>query len=706
MTAFILHRYTYRVLILLSVLSVLAGALPALAQEPPIKQLIPIGGGYSDVYAGFAQAALANAKNNQVKILVLPIAAATNAETITDVERADKVKEGEERRFQIEEACKRAAPQNVKCTAIFAPILTRSDAQDLAAVKYFSDDLSAIFLLDGDPAIAMQVISDTPVEQALTTVYTAGTIVAGTGAGGRLQSLTQLTDYPPNFNADNALNFGAVEIRTTPPPRGLPFALKNALLDPHFFQQNRVGYLLNALALPDVPHVGLGVDTYTGVNVYDETRVQDVFGLYVATILDGETYHAADAVQYGGADHTLSLRNVLVQLLAPGKFSYDLDKRVMSIGTKARPPKAKIARDFKALALPKGAGPLILAGDLSEALDLNPIIQRFVSLAGGSQANLMIVAAGYPSASSAQTAADKYAKALDVPSQTVVVSAQDKPLTIPPEVTGLLLIAKDQSKVSTSLLEPIKTAWLNGLPVLADNGGAAVVGTSFSAHGPTPQDADEAEFAVQKSFLQGTTKIFDGLGLLDITVEPQLLNDNRWGRLFSLAYNQPDQLALGLTQNSALEITPSGARTIGDNALIMLDLRNAVLALGTNDGFVIANGLLDVFAPDESVKPVNADVKAVPTRAPTPVLPTNTPTPTSTATPTIPPPLIPPTLTLTPTLTPTATPTETPTETPTPAVTPDETTASTSEGIPLVPIAIGAGIIFFVVVLIAGRRRP
>ncbi len=702
MTMPALQRYLYRILIWLSVLSVLATALPALAQQPPIGHLIPIGGGYSDVYAGLAQAAVANAKNNQVKILVLPVATAPQADTLTDAEHAALLKDAEERRFQIEEACKRAASQNVTCAATLAPIFTRREAQDPAAVKYFDGDLSAIFLLDGDPVVAMQVLTDTPVEQALTAAHTAGVIIAGTGAGSDLQATTQLTDYPPNFSADNALNFGAVEVRTALPQHGLPFAMTKSLLVSRFFQQNRVGQLLNALALPDVPHVGIGVDTYTGVNIYAETRIQDVFGLYTALILDSETYHAADAVQYAGPDHTLSLRNVLVQMLAPGKVSYNLEKRVTSIGAKAQPPKAKVTRDFKALTLPKGAGPLILAGDLSEALELNPILQRFVSLAGGSQANLMIVTAGYPSASSAQTAADKYAEGLGVPAQIFVASAQSEPLTIPAEVTGLLLIAKDQSKVSTSLLDPIKTAWLNGLPLLADNGGAAITGKVFSAHGPTSQDADEAEFAVQKSFLQGTTNIVNGMNLLAITVEPQLLNDNRWGRLFSLAYNHPAQLAVGLTQNSALEITRDGARTLGDNAIITLDLRNAALELGTNAGFVIANGLLDVFAPGETVKPVNADVKAAPTRVSTPVLPTLTPTPTSTATPTVTPTPIPPTATPTPTLTPTST----PTATPEPTATPDPTTTSTSEGLPLVPLAIGAGIIFFVVVLYAGRRRP
>jgi len=61
-------------------------------------------------------------------------------------------------------------------------------------------------------------------------------------------------------------------------------------------------------------------------------------------------------VQYGGSNHTLSLRNVLVQRLAPGKFSYDLNKRVVSIGAKPQPPKAKVTRDFKALTLPKAPG--------------------------------------------------------------------------------------------------------------------------------------------------------------------------------------------------------------------------------------------------------------------------------------------------------------------------------------------------------------
>ncbi len=697
------YRSAQRVISLLFIILMLLSGWPAMAQSQPRKHLIPIGGGYSDVYAGFSKGAVANAKDGQVNILVLPFAYSTNAESITADERAANIKDAEERRFQIEEACKRAAPADVTCTATLAPVFTRSDAEDPAALAYFTGDLSAVFLLGGDQAIAMQILSGTPLEEALSTAYENGVIVAGTSAGGAVQSAAMLAGYQPDFDTANSLQFGATDVWNTTREHGLLFGIKDAIVDQHFFQQNRLGRLLNAIALPEVPHVGIGVDAYTGVNVYDETRLQDVFGLYTATILDAETYHAADGATYSTPANLLRLRNVLVQMLAPGEFAYDLDKRVMSIGGKAQPPKARLARDFRALTLPRRAGPLILAGDLSESLEDNAILKRFVTLAGGDQAKIAIVAAGFPSQSAAQVTADKYAAALGVPSETVVVSNPNDPLAIPSDATGLLLIAKDQSKVDVDLLQAVKTAWANGLPVLADNGGTAIVGQAYSAHGPTPSDPDEAEFAVQKSFLQGNTTIRDGLGLLDIMLEPQVLNDNRWGRLFSLAYREPQSVAFGLTQNTALEVTRDGARVLGDDVIFALDLRNAGLDLGTNDGFVIANGLLDVFVPDDVVKPSPANVNAVVTPVATPALPTSTPTPTNTPTPTHTP-TPGPTSTPTPTASPTGTATPTSTPSPTPTPPPFGTTAS-GQVLPVLPITIAAGVLLFIVVLVAGRRR-
>jgi hypothetical protein len=47
-------------------------------QEGAAGPLLPIGGGYSDIYAGFSAAAVANAQDGQVTILVLPTAYSSN----------------------------------------------------------------------------------------------------------------------------------------------------------------------------------------------------------------------------------------------------------------------------------------------------------------------------------------------------------------------------------------------------------------------------------------------------------------------------------------------------------------------------------------------------------------------------------------------------------------------------------------------------
>lgn len=601
---------------------------------PPPPLLMPIGGGYSDIYAGFSQAAVARARNGQVKILVLPMSYASNPDSITEAERATNLRDAGERRFQIEEACKRAAPPTVTCQAVLVPVFVRADALAPEALTYFQEDPTAVFFLGGDQTVAMRVLVNTPLEEALASAYARGTLVAGTSAGCGLQATAMLAGYAPNFATGNALDFGAAEVWHTSDRRGLSFGLQTAILDQHFWQRSRFGRLLNAIAQPDVPHVGIGVDAYTGAHITGGTQLEKVFGLYTVAVLDAETYHAAEGVRYRGDQATLSLRNVLVHLLAPGDFAYDLTTRQASLGA----PAPQLERTFETLRLPPGAGPLLLAGDLSPALGPDhPVLRRFKELAGGEQARLLIVAAGYPTDRSAQTNADKFKAAWGQVVTTLIVGQKESaPLTVPEGTTGIVFIGKDQSRLQPAQLAPLRTAWLAGTPLLADNAAAAVLGAFYSAHGPTPDEADQAEIATQKSFLAGTTVITPGLGLLEVLVEPQVPEDNRWGRLFSLAYHHPDRLALGLTQETALELTADGARVIGRNVIFALDLRQARLALGTNDGFVIANGLLDVFAPGDSVVPEPADVNALPERVPTPTLvtPTAAPAPTIAPTPT------------------------------------------------------------------------
>lgn len=648
-----------------------AGSHPVRAavpnQEPLPRLLIPIGGGYSEIFAGFSAAAVANHRSGYVNILVLPVPFTTNPASITSAERQDNLRQAEAQRLQIEDACKLAAPSGMVCSAVLAPIFTRSDALQPGVSQYFPDDLSAVFILGGDQTIAMQVINGTPVEVALNQAYENGVIIAGTSGGGGMLSAAMLGGYHENFAAGNALNFGAVDLWNSAEKHGLPFGIRSAIFDQHFFQRGRVGRLLNAITSPSGPHLGVGIDGYTGLLVRDESRLEGVFGLYTVAVLDGETYRASHNVEYVGCGEgdpvlpctpLLSLRNVLVNLLAPGSSSYNLENRHHSL---AEPPML-LRRDFQTLRLPSGSGSLLLSGSLQLSQPENAVIRRFYSLAAAQGGRVLIYVDGYPDQTAAQRANELYRSYLGLPGPDLVLDpdATSQP-AVPPlqDFDAVLVLARDQS-----LLHPHLAAWLpqalqQGKPVLMVGAAAAMAGFRYSANPPPAPEGAERERAVQNAFIQGITDLQPGIGLLDISLEPDLMTGDRWGRLFSLAFNFKDLLAIGLNEDTAVEISANGAAALGANAVFVLDLRAAALELGENQAFVVANGLLDVFAPGDLIIPETANQGGAANPQPTPALITATPTVTPT-----------PTHTPSPTPAPTGTSTPRPTRTPRPTLTP------------------------------------
>lgn len=622
------------------------------AQEPtPPPMLVPMGGGYADLYRGFSQLLVSRARNGVVKVLVIAASYSSNPVAITPGERETNLQDAQRRRYELEEACKRAAPAGVTCSAVVVPVFVREDALTLPLGDYFTPDVTGVFFLGGDQTAAMQVLANTPVEEALADLYARGVVIGGTSAGCGVQSRAMLATYAENFAASNALDFGAAEVWATEERRGLSFGLEHAILDQHFHQRGRLGRLLNAIAQPGVPHMGIGVDAYTGIRVDEGRYLRGAFGLYTVTVLDAETYHAADSVRYRGPRHTLGLRNVLVHLLAPGEVEYDLVERTTSLGA----PAPRVERSYEALRLPEGAGPLFIGGGQT-TLEGNAVLARFAELSGGAGGKVLVIATGYANERPALRAADKVAKALGVPAQSLFVPPQDAtPVAVPEDVTGIVLLGMDASLINPAALAPVGEAWRRGVPLLADGAAAGVIGLVYSPYGPTPLEGEEREIATQKAFLEGYTQLAPGLGLVKATFEARVLEDVRWGRLFSLAYQQPQALAVGLTENTALEIGYDGTFQRGENVIFVLDLREARLGWGSNRAYVIANGLLDVFAPGEAVAPEVADVTARLQPEPTPQL-----APTAT-----------PTVAATPTIAPTATPTPAPTVAPTPTPEPE-----------------------------------
>jgi cyanophycinase len=586
----------------------------ALAQPALPDLLVPVGGGYADVYPGIVAPMLARETGDEVRITVLAPTYSTDAEKISEGERSQNMIDAERRRFELEEACRRAAPAGITCTAEIAPIFVRADAEDPANLAFFGPDTDAVFVLGGDQGVAMQVLANTPVEEALAELYAGGRVIGGTSAGGALLSRAMIADYSPNFSAANALDEGAALLWQDEEARGLDFGVEAAILDQHFFQRGRLGRLLEAISRPESPHVGVGIDAYTGVNVATGTVLTDVFGLYTVAVLDAETLHAAKHGEYVGDRRTLSLRNVLVHLLAPGGSSYDLAARQHGL---AEPPQEDdptvTARTFDELALPEGAGILALAGGSARPGE-DLVYTRFLEEVDPSRGPLLVVAVGFPNDKPAQRAADKVAKALTktwaagdskVQVETAVVSTKNgAPLELEKPYAAIAVVGRDQALIDPQNLTAIREAWLGGTPLLLDGAAAAVGGAVYSKHGPPAEEGEEAEKDAQRSFLQGRTVITDGLALLPVTVEPQVLETNRWGRLFSLAYNHHEQPAFAVGSDTALLLAPAGASVVGDGTVIALDAREAVRELGTNEAFVLANALLDVYAPGDAVAPV------------------------------------------------------------------------------------------------------
>lgn len=628
--------------------------------------LIPSGGGYSEILPDFSIAASSHHHSGFVNILLLPVTLASNPQEITLQERQQLETITDYYRQEIGAICQQVTLSYMTCQVDVAPIFTRQDALDSQNLAYFNQNLSAIFIPDGKPDIAMQVIGGTLIEGALVRAYQQNVAIGGAGAGSNLLSAVMLNGYQPGFNAKNAMHFNAVDVWGDAEKHGFLFGVQHAILDTSFLQNGHIGRLINAISLPGYPHIGVGIDAGTGVSIPYGNRLEKVFGRTGVMVLDAATYHSYESTHYIGCGESgvavlpctplLSTRNLLVHMLAPGDYQYDLISRQHSL----EPPEVEFEREITFAYLPDGAGTIILSGGLLPLRESNPVLQRFTEIAGGPESNILIVVAGYPSIVESQAIAQRLAAAMGITADILLVNLDQKVQSLPKEqYDGILLTGKDPHRIEPTITSLMIERWKKGTVLLLDDAAASLAGEKYILRSPPPSGEPYEDMTISRTFLSGQVEATNGLRLLPAHIETQLLDGNRWGRLFSLVYNNPKWIGLGLSAHSGLEVDKDGAFVLGENALVTLDLRKARLALGENNALVFANGLMDIYAPGEAIISQVASMNLSPTEAPTPVLITATPTPlpTSTSTPT-------PTITATPTRT------HRPTRTPRPTATP------------------------------------
>jgi hypothetical protein len=314
-------------------------------------------------------------------------------------------------------------------------------------------------------------------------------------------------------------------------------------------------------------------------------------------------------------------------MLSQGDFFYDLKLREHSL---AAVPE-RIERQFDALTLPPGAGQLFISSNIHDDASSARMVNQLINNSGGKNALITAVLLDKSDSSWAESA-ESLLQSFNPGKLQVLIPPEDvtQIIEIPSNTTGLILWGIDQSAVHPAQLEPIKKRWLAGIPLLAADSGSAVIGRYYTAHPANPETELAAEAFTQGSLRKDGIQINPGIGLIEANFEPNLLSNNRWGRLIALTYNDPNFVALGLNQNAAILLDQSAARVLGQEQVVALDFRFATLALGENQVFVFANGLMDVFTGFDILQAEAADVNNLPLRMATPLIPSFSPTQTPT----------------------------------------------------------------------------
>ena len=585
------------------------------AEAGILHTYIPTGSDYrTDTLQRFAQAAVQHDTNGVVDILVIPITFATDPFNISNGERQQNLTLADNRRGLVENACNAVKRSSQTCRVVLAPVLVRSDAYLQSNLDLFVPEQDGMYILGGDQTIAMQVVANTPFEERMATAFNAGAVISGNSAGAAVESLNMIGGYTGNNGPENGFQQGSIDLWLPEGPndvtRGLSFGITNAIFEQHTFQRGRIARLINTSFTTGL--LGIGADAGTAVAITDESTLTDVVGETASIVVDLQTYSATG--RFAGPTNSLAIHGLVTHLIPPGGFGYDITHRRPVVDGHSLPAPTITGRNFNALHLPSGAGPLILSGDLRSDLS-GSVTQRFTALSGGANARLVILTFGYAKNTDAQADAKALAAALQSqvtnPVQWFVVDSKANQTTVQNAIagaTGILVSAPDQSRVLSAfagvptISAAIRAAWVGGKVLLADNAAAAALGQAISVDA-TPTSASLEDDSMG-DFLLNSVTIQQGLNWIPgVAVEPRMVMDRHWGRAYNHLYRNHALLGLGLDVNTAIEFTSTGAKVWGKNTVVVFDGRFASYALGTNGALSERYVLLDTYVEGDAIMP-------------------------------------------------------------------------------------------------------
>ena len=137
---------------------------------------------------------------------------------------------------------------------------------------------------------------------------------------------------------------------------------------------------------------------------------------------------------------------------------------------------------------------------------------------------------------------------------------------------------------------------------MADNAAAAALGQAVSTD--TTPSSSSLEDDSQGDFLFSGVSIQPGMNWIPgVAVEPRMVMDRHWGRVYNHLYRNHALLALGVDVNTAIEFTATGAKVWGKNTVVVIDGRYASYALGTNGALSERYVLLDTYVEGDAIVP-------------------------------------------------------------------------------------------------------
>lgn len=305
-----------------------------------------------------------------------------------------------------------------------------------------------------------------------------------------------------------------------------------------------------------------------------------------------------------GVEQTLSVRNVLTQLIGPGSgMTYDAVHRTLRVDGRPvvtpTPARTEVPRTI-------GRATVILGGGGNDTVT-SAVLQRFWSTAG--RARVVVVAAGYPSATDAATAAGSYRTALasmgsrDV---RVLVAGRDRIDRAALHGAAVVLLGGDQALMSAavadrSLSAALRWSILTGPAVLTENAATAAIGRTYDAV-PAPTDDNYEDEGIAQFRADHAHRV-RGWNLVSGSVfEPRLTTDYRWGRLFAALRSDRSTPAVGISEQTALVLERGRASIVGDRSVVTLDGRRGAVGVGSNGAFVARGLFLSTYAAGEVLR--------------------------------------------------------------------------------------------------------